>query len=95
MLIQDFGYLLALFIKRRGLTFASFSVMVGRSKNYATGVVGGRHAPPLDELKAWAEALKLNAEEFEMFEEEALLAHCPAALVERYRRLKDAAQQRP
>lgn len=88
VLPEDFASLLVLYLRRKKLSFAEFSGLVSRSKNYTAGVVRGRHAPPLEDLRKWAKVLELNAEEWKQFEEEAWLAHSPAPLVERYRELK-------
>jgi transcriptional regulator with XRE-family HTH domain len=88
VLPEDFASLLVLYLKRKRLKYAEFSGLIGRSKNYTAGLVNGRHAPPLEDLKKWSKVLGLNEEEWKQFEEEAWLAHCPHPLVERYRAMK-------
>ncbi len=71
-----------------------FSNLVGRSKNYTSGILNDRYKPPLDDLKQWSKVLGLSPEEYKQFEEEALLAHAPPPLVDRYRSMKRALEAR-
>lgn len=84
----DFASWLVVYLGRRGLKYSEFSTLIGRSKNYTAGFLGGRFAPPLEDLPKWGEVLGLTPQEYALFEEEAWLAHSPPQLVKRYRAMK-------
>lgn len=86
----EFGKLLDALIKERCGSIAAFVASIeasGVSTHHSqiSRIINGSdpvRRPPLDQLDAWCDALRLSAKEARSFRFEAELCHCPDSIVE-------------
>jgi len=81
-----FGELLRQGLADRGLSLRTFATRVGRSHTFVSRVLGGLRLPPLADLDAWFNALKVNPDERDRLRLAAHLTHCPKLVVDHLQR---------
>jgi len=89
MPLPTFGDQLAQHVKRQGLTMAQFAAQVGVAASTLSRIRAGTRRPNLQQVEAWADALRLGKSERTAFTDLALLTRAPRELRARLDQAED------
>ena len=84
-----FGRLLRSALENRGWTQRGAAGHLGVSHGFLNLLMSGKRTPPIDQVDAWASALRLAGEQRRRFSDLAALAHLPEAVRERFEAFYD------